>query len=208
LFAKDLLAAYVRYADKYHLRCEIVYESESFWSLRIDGEHCWDAFSGESGKHVVQRVPPTETRGRRHTSVVAVAVLPLLNEASARLPEHEVEVTTQCGHGKGGQHQNKVASAVRAVHRPTGIKVFINGRDQYRNKQTALEILEARVCQFNREQIHDERNEAKANQLGSSSRSGKVRTYNFINRTAIDHRTGKRTGRLDEVMKGNLELLK
>ncbi len=94
----------------------------------------------------MQRIPPTESRGRRHTSVVAVAVLPLSKHGGANAPPlSEIEVTTQRGHGKGGQHQNKVESAVRAVHRQSGITVFINGRDQLRNKQLAIEILQARV---------------------------------------------------------------
>jgi len=165
-------------------------------------------FANESGKHVVQRVPPTESKGRRHTSVVAVAVLPLTDGAAINLPPQEVEIITQRGHGKGGQNQNKVESAVRAIHRPTGISVFINGRDQYRNKQLALEILKARVEQFKCDSAHSERNQLKSDQLDYGRRSGKVRTYNFINSVAIDHRSGRKTHRLDEVMKGNFDLLK
>jgi peptide chain release factor 1 len=208
LFARDLLAAYLRYASKLKLGCEVVCDSERFWSVRIDGAGCWDAFGAESGKHVVQRVPPTELKGRRHTSVVAVAVLWLQNDLRSRLTMNEVEIITQRGHGKGGQHQNKVESAVRAIHRPSGISVFINGRDQYRNKQLALEILEARVLQTEEDSAHSQRNQAKSEQLDFGRRSGKVRTYNFIAGVAIDHRSGKKTHRLSDVMKGNIDLLK
>jgi peptide chain release factor 1 len=208
LFAKDLTAAYLRYARDLGFETELLYDSDSSWSLSISGEHCWTYFSGEAGKHIVQRVPPTESRGRRHTSTVSVAVLPLLQERSQPLPGHEVEIITQRGHGKGGQHQNKVESAVRAIHKPSGISVFINGRDQWRNKQLALQILEARVQQLARESAQVEHSRNKASQIGFGDRSGKIRTYNFISSQVTDHRTGRKTHRIEEVMKGKFNLLK
>jgi peptide chain release factor 1 len=174
----------------------------------IKGTGCWEAFRHESGKHVVQRIPPTESKGRRHTSVVAVAVMPLSQQTDAALPAAEIEITTQRGHGKGGQHQNKVESAVRAVHKPTGISVFINGRDQYRNKQLALEILQARVAEQKRQLAQHVHNQLKVEQLGYGSRSGKIRTYNFISSIVIDHRTGNKTHKIEEVMKGRFDLLR
>lgn len=208
LFARDLLTAYLRFAERRGLNCEIVYTSESAWSLHVTGDGCWEAFRNESGKHVVQRVPATESRGRRHTSVVAVAVLPLEKRAEARLQDDEVEIVTQKGHGKGGQNQNKVESAVRAIHRATGMSVFINGRDQFRNKQLALEILAAKVADAQQNALDRDRNQLKAEQVGYGSRSGKARTYNFINSIVIDHRTGFKTSQVGEVMKGRFELLK
>ena len=202
------MAAYLRYARNLGFDFEIVYDSESSWSLRITGKECWSYFESESGKHVVQRIPPTESRGRRHTSVVSVAVLPLMQNGESVVPMDEIEITTQRGHGKGGQHQNKVESAVRAVHRPTGLSVFINGRDQYQNKLLALEILRARVSEQLREQARSEHNSAKAGQLGFGTRSGKIRTYNFISSTVTDHRSGRKTHRIEEVMKGRFELLR
>lgn len=133
--------------------------------------------------------------------------MPLEQKTARTLPIDEIEVTTQRGHGKGGQHQNKVESAVRATHKPSGISVFINGRDQRRNKDTALEILQARVLASQRQSAHDERNRQKALQLGHGSRSGKIRTYNFINSVVTDHRSGKKTHRIDEVMKGRFDLV-
>ena len=157
---------------------------------------------------MVQRIPPTESRGRRHTSVVAIAVLPLRKDVDAPLPMAEIDITTQRGHGSGGQNQNKVESAVRVVHRPSGITVFINGRDQHRNKQLALEILQARLADENRQKVQQQHNRLKIEQLGYGTRSGKIRTYNFINSIIIDHRTGQKTHRLSDVMKGRLDLLR
>jgi peptide chain release factor 1 len=208
LFAKDLLVAYVRYAQALGFLSEIIYDSDSSWSLKITGDECWEYFKYESGKHVVQRVPPTESRGRRHTSIVSVAVLSLRPQIDTRLPMDEIEIIAQRGHGKGGQHQNKVSSAIRAVHKPTGIRVFINGRDQYQNKQLALEILAARVAEGRRESVAQERNRSKVEQLGFGTRSGKIRTYNFINGFVINHRTGQKTKRIEEVMKGKFDLLR
>jgi peptide chain release factor 1 len=205
-----LLAAYLRYAHEQKLETDLVYNSDSAWSVQITGKSCWECFSGEAGKHIVQRVPPTESKGRRHTSTVSVAVMQLLQvvDSSRPLPSAEVEIITQRGHGKGGQNVNKIESAVRAIHKPTGISVFINGRDQYRNKQIALEILQSRIIERERELIHNEHNRQKAAQLGYGTRSGKLRTYNFINSYVLDHQTGKRTHRIEDVMKGRFDLLK
>lgn len=202
------MSAYLRFADKHGFECEVVYSSESAWSVHVTGEGCWDLFRAESGKHVVQRVPVTESKGRRHTSVVAVAVLPLEKRAEVALRDAEVEIVTQCGHGKGGQNQNKVESAVRAIHKPSRISVFINGRDQFRNKRLALEILAAKVAEAKQSALNQSRSELKAEQLGFCGRSGKVRTYNFINSVVIDHRTGRKTHQIGEVMKGNFDLLR
>jgi len=134
--------------------------------------------------------------------------MPLYQDVDSVLPLAEVELTTQRGHGSGGQNQNKVESAVRVVHKPTGISVFINGRDQYRNKQLALEILQARVATEKRQAAHEAQQLLKFEQLGFGSRSGKIRTYNFINSIVTDHRTGQKTHRVAEIMKGRFELLK
>lgn len=205
------MAAYCKYAGANRFDCEIVYDSDSAWSLLVKGKGCWEAFEGESGKHVVTRVPASESRGRRHTSTVAVAVLPMSEGTGANpgtlFSLNEVEVITQRGHGKGGQHQNKVETAVRVIHRDTGISVFINGRSQQRNKQLALEILRARVEKLESEAASETQRRLKSDQIGSGSRSGRIRTYNFIRSFVVDHRTGRKTPRLDQVMKGRFDLL-
>lgn len=139
-----------------------------------------------------------------------MAVLQLAPDIDIReqIPSSEIEIITQRGHGKGGQNVHKIESAVRAIHKPTGISVFINGRDQYRNKQLALEILRARLLERKRTAIHEDYHRVKSAQIGFGTRTGKIRTYNFINSYVLDHRTGARTHKIDEVMKGRFQLLK
>jgi len=131
-------------------------------------------------------------------------------EIDVRIPESEIDVKTQGGHGKGGQHQNVTDSAVRMRHVPTGLQVFINGRDQHQNRREALRILTAKVSDFYRSQQNDEYGKMRKGQLGDAGRGGdKVRTYNFIQSRAVDHRTGRKTSEVWRVIgKGEFDLLK
>lgn len=177
--------------------------------LKMSGENVLDIFKNESGKHVVQRYPPTENRGRRHTSGVFVIVLPLNNQEEYLLDLNEVDIKTQGGSGPGGQNRNKRACAVRATHRPTNIQVFIDGRDQNQNKRNALKILEARVSELKQQQDKQRHKDMRKEQLGHGNRSSeKIRTYNFINCFVKDHRTGHRTSNIKAVMNGNFDLLR
>ena len=140
---------------------------------------------------------------------MSVVVLPLPPENECKpLPEFEIEITTQCGHGKGGQNQNKVASACRAIHRPTGIQVFINGRDQGQNKKTAIRILTARVNEAKSKFAQSAYDELRRNNLGDGSRGRKIRTYNFINFRVTDHVSGVKTSKIEDVMRGRFDLLR
>jgi peptide chain release factor 1 len=162
-------------------------------------------FEKEGGKHVVQRISPTERHGRRHTSVVAVSVIPIVDN-SYQIKDSDIEIMTQRGHGKGGQHQNKTESAVRMRHKPSGIEVFINGRDQKTNKRVALAILSARIQEKVQSERHNERNNLKRDQISDMGRSDKVRTYNFMEDRVVDHRTNKRCS-IREIEKGGFEKL-
>lgn len=125
------------------------------------------------------------------------------------LPESELAVTTQGGHGKGGQHQNKRDSAVRMRHVPTGLTVFINGRDQHANRREALRILTAKVNDYKQSQADAQYAVARKAQLGDAGRGGKIRTYNFIDCRAVDHRSGRKTPHVRRVIeRGEFELLK
>lgn len=121
---------------------------------------------------------------------------------------NDVSLKTQGGSGPGGQHQNKRDSAVRATHEPSGIQVFINGRSQFDNKRLALEILAGRVHGQKEEAIHSQRNQSRQEQVAGGNRSGKVRTYNFMEGRVTDHVSGKKSNKIKNIMKGELDLIK
>jgi peptide chain release factor 1 len=184
-----MLALYSKWALQHRFTVAIAHHTFGHAILTVEGENAGACFAREGGKHCVQRVPPTERSGRRHTSMVAVAVM-RVRERSESFDPKDVDVTTQRGHGKGGQNQNKVESAVCAVHRPTGISVFINGRDQHQNRRTALEILSQRVKERAASFAADRDAVEKRSQIGFGTRSDKLRTYNFIEGRIVDHALG------------------
>ena len=166
-----------------------------------------EKFKNETGKHCIQRIPPTENKGRTHTSIVSVAVLPIDDTKPYVLKEKDIEIQVTKGSGPGGQNKNKVSTAIRMIHRPTKISVFIDGRSQYQNKVRARQILEQRVSEKFAESHTQARNEERHGQLSNRSRSGKVRTYNFKKCRVVDHRRGTKTTRIAEVMNGRFDLL-
>jgi peptide chain release factor 1 len=175
--------------------------------FKVLGNKAAKLFKHETGKHVVQRCPPTENKGRRHTSTITVSILPILSSSSFTLKEQDIETKTQRGHGPGGQHQNTTDSAVRMVHKPTDTVVFINGRDQHSNKRLARQILEARVAEKIRGRQNRERSENKREQVDGGGRGNKTRTYNFLDSRVVDHILGTRTSKIKQVMKGRFDLL-
>lgn len=207
LFVNDLLSAYLRFAERRKLKSELLATEDGHMIVKFTGIGAAQAFAQESGKHVVQRVPPTENNGRRHTSVISVAVLPINESVEAPLKDVDLQITTQRGHGKGGQHQNTTDSAVRMKHIPTGLTVFINGRDQHANKREARKILTARVNALLQGQKNADYSKLRQMQMDGGSRSNKIRTYNFIDSRVVDHRTGKKTSQIRQVMRGEFDLV-
>lgn len=208
-FAAELLGVYVRYAQAKGLDSELLADDPAHLTARFAGRGVWPAFRGEPGNHVVQRVPRTAKNGKRHTSLVAVMVLPLPKPTDARslLPEAELDWKAQCKGGPGGQHRNKSQTAVRMTHGPTGLSVFIDGRSQQQNKETARRILSARVSELRAAVAADGYDGVRRGQWTGAGRGTKVRTYNFIDTFVADHRTGIRTADIKAVMKGRLDLV-
>lgn len=173
--------------------------------LKVSGKDL-GKLQNESGQHIVQRVSPTERSGRRHTSVISVAVLPLPPQYDVLpLPNDELEITPTLGSGPGGSHRNKNLTAIRARHIPTGTIVFIDGRSQDSNKKDAIRILTQRVRNHEKEVIEADYNNVRKAQV-KTGRGGKRRTYNYIDNRITDHVSGKKVYNVDSVIrKGNFE---
>lgn len=214
LFVSDLLSVYQSYARIRGLSTQVLLNEDGHAILKVSGNGAWDAFKNEPGKHCVQRVPPTERSGRRQTSLISVAVLSLPPERSlVPLRDADLQITAQTGHQKaGGQNVNKVASAIRMKHLPTGLSVFINGRDQGQNKKEARRILTARVNEMRQSAQDSAYQSGRAAQMRGSGdklggRGDKVRTYNFMRLQIVDHQLGLSTGNVKAFMKGDFSVL-
>jgi peptide chain release factor 1 len=205
LFVRDMLRMYLKYFESKHIKHKILCDSRSEVTLEISGSI--QNMAHERGVHRVQRVPPTENRGRRHSSTLTVAVLPVAN-GSFHFDPNDVEITAFKASGKGGQHRNKVETAIRAIHKPTKISATCaRERSKHLNERFALEVLAARVLDKQRTQEEKEMRNKRQSQIGRSGRAEKIRTYNFIENRVKDARVKKALYCLDKVMNGNLDLI-
>lgn len=209
IFAHELFAAYQRYSRSLNLVLEELDVSDGHILAKVTGKGAGCAFRHEMGKHVIQRIPPTENKGRKQTSVVSVGILPIRADYGYDpLRDEDLEIICQTGkQGAGGQNVNKVASAVRMKHKPTGLSVFINGRDQGANKMEARKILTARVHEQRRMKEDAAYAALRRDQMGDGGRSDKIRTYNLLESRVVDHRLGTKTSNVKAIMKGEFQLL-
>lgn len=181
-------------------------KSGATFDLLIEGDGALAPLLSEAGGHRWQRVPPTERRGRVHTSTVTVAVFECAPEAEWKILERDIEVFTTKDTGPGGQHRNKTESCVIMRHKPTGIEAKASSRSQHQNRKDARAILEARVRAHADNRAALDLALARRQQVGSGMRGDKIRTYREQDDQAADHRTGRKA-RLSRVRQGQLELL-
>ncbi len=212
LFAGDLARMYQKYAIKRGWKFLVLDFNES--SLRgyktfiaeLAGDEVYDALKNESGVHRVQRIPDTEKSGRVHTSTASVAVLPIVEAKTVDIKDSDLEVTFSRAGGPGGQNVNKVETAVRITHKPTGIVVSSREeRAQHANREKAMEILRAKLFEAQKEQAVGSVSELRREQIGSAERAEKIRTYNFPQDRITDHRIGKKWSNIEKIMDGDLD---
>lgn len=173
----------------------------------FSGDNVKQIFGGEAGVHSWHRVPPTEKKGRIHTSSITVVILDENDYKEIDIPYSELRIETTRGTGNGGQHKNTTDSCVVITHHPTGIKVMRDGRDQHKNKADALKEITRRINNFYKNGHDSIAIEERRQQIGTSDRSDKRRTYKVKDNMVIDHITNKTTS-LKNILRGKIELLK
>ena len=212
LFAGDLFEMYRRYAERMGWKTEVLSSSPSEVGgfkevvLEIRGSGAYSRLKHESGVHRVQRIPVTESGGRIHTSTATVAVLAEADEVDVHIEPDELEIQVYRSSGPGGQSVNTTDSAVRIIHKPTGIKVEVQEeRSQRQNKEKAMRYIRSRLLQMAQDEQQREEAAARKAQVGSGERSEKIRTYNFPQNRVTDHRVGISIHNLPAVLEGDLD---
>ena len=202
LWAEELLRMYVKFAQKKGFRVEPLDETV----VKISGDSIFEMFKYEAGVHRVQRTPETEKRGRIHTSTATVSVLPELADIDLHINPDDIQFEAFRSGGHGGQNVNKVSTAVRLTHKPTGIVVTAQKeRFQIQNREIAMELLRSKLWERELEKQHGEISTLRATQVGKGMRAEKIRTYNFPQDRLTDHRINKSWRSLEEILDGNIE---
>ncbi len=212
LFAHSLFRMYSMYAARKGWSVELLnYNDTELGGVKeadfvINGRGAYSRMKYESGVHRVQRVPETESGGRVHTSTATVAVLPEMEEADVQINPGDIEMQVYRASGAGGQHVNKTSSAVRLIHKPSGIVVACQEeRSQQQNREKCMRMLASKLYEIEQERISSEVTGMRRSQVGTGMRNERIRTYNFPQGRVTDHRVGLTLYKIDSVMDGDID---
>ncbi|MHA7629584.1 peptide chain release factor 1 [Corallococcus sp. M7] len=212
LFAEEVMQMYLRYADRRGWKADILDMSAGNAggvkdaTVTLSGDAVFSNLKYESGVHRVQRVPATETQGRIHTSTITVSVMPEAEDVDVQVNPADIEMQVMRSTGSGGQSVNTTDSAVRLIHKPSGIVVKCQQeKSQGKNRAMAMRMLRAKLYEIEQERIRNERDSMRRGQVGTGDRSEKIRTYNFPQDRLTDHRIGLTVHNLPAIMVGNVD---
>ena len=212
IFAGDLYRMYSKYAESQGWKIEIIEMDDceaggfSLVSFMVKGDGVYGRLKFESGSHRVQRVPKTEAQGRIHTSTATVLVTAEIEPEDFDIDMNDLEIETMRASGAGGQHVNKTDSAVRVIHKPTGIVVKCqDGRSQHENRATALMTIRSRVYEEHQRKLEEEQGMERRSKIGTGDRAEKIRTYNYPQNRVTDHRIGYNVNQLDRIIEGRMQ---